>query len=51
MIVASSEMEELMYLSDTVVAMRGGRAVAQIARSKVSHEQLYNLMMADTEQN
>ena len=50
-IVASSEMEELMYLSDTIVAMRGGHAVAQLARSEVSHEQLYNLMMADTEQN
>ena len=47
-IVASSEMEELMYLSDTLVAVRGGRIIGQVARVDADHEQLLNWMMADT---
>jgi ribose transport system ATP-binding protein len=47
-IVASSEMEELMYLSDTLVAVRGGHVVGQVARIDADHEQLLNWMMADT---
>lgn len=47
-VVASSEMEELMYLSDTLVALRGGHVIGQMARAKADHEQLLNWMMADT---
>ena len=46
-IVASSEMEELMYLSDTLVAMRGGRITGVVVRAKADHEELLNWMMAD----
>ena len=47
-IVASSEMEELMYLSDTLVVLRGGRCIATVSRADAKHEQLLNWMMADT---
>jgi ribose transport system ATP-binding protein len=47
-VVASSEMEELMYLSDTLVAVRGGHIIGQVARVDADHEQLLNWMMADT---
>jgi ribose transport system ATP-binding protein len=50
-IVASSEMEELMYLSDTLVAVRGGHIICQVARADADHEQLFNWMMADTVAN
>jgi len=46
-IVASSEMEELMYLSDTLVAMRGGRITGVVLRAEADHEELLNWMMAD----
>ncbi len=47
-VVASSEMEELMYLSDTLVALRGGHVIGQVPRADADHEQLLNWMMADT---
>lgn len=47
-IVASSEMEELMYLSDTIVALRGGRVAGLVPRAEADHEELLNWMMADT---
>jgi ribose transport system ATP-binding protein len=50
-IIASSEMEELMYLSDTLIAMRGGRIVGQVPRAQALHEQLHHWMMADTYQD
>lgn len=46
-IVAASEMEELMYLSDTIVALRGGQVVGQVSRAEADHEKLLNWMMAD----
>ncbi len=46
-IVASSEMEELMYLSDTLIALRGGRVRGVMSRAEADHEELMNLMMAD----
>jgi len=47
-IVASSEMEELMYLSDTIVALHGGHVAGIVARAEADHEELLNWMMADT---
>ena len=47
-IVASSEMEELMYLSDTLVALRGGHVIGQVPRVNADYEQILNWMMADT---
>lgn len=47
-VIASSEMEELMYLSDTLVVLRGGHIVGQVTRAEADHEELMNWMMADT---
>lgn len=47
-VVASSEMEELMYLSDTLVVLRGGHVAGEVTRAEADHEQLMNWMMVDT---